>query len=304
MTESQVDEDTAATVDSDDFRMRWGLLHGNSLLRNTKSQMRNIVSQNFTFSFNQRVSSQEIYGTMARNGLKSDSTLRLRIGTKYIDVPIYTTDTITDIANRVNDPTNTDMRAIFYDDDGNLLQQPLIKATAENDLLVFSSTSEDEITMSGTAAMNALKMNYTYKGLNQVGISTTSTDYGKSGELEFDTTKFMEALEDNPTEVQNLMVKFAGEMDTWLKSMLTSSASGETKGTLSRQIDDLQTQIDSINEYLENYQDRLDRMEESLRSKYAAAEDRIAQLSQKASSIAAILNQLNGTASSSSSSDS
>ena len=304
MTESQVDEDTAATVDSDDFRMRWGLLHGNSLLRNTKSQMRNIVSQNFTFSFNQRVSSQEIYGTMARNGLKSDSTLRLRIGTKYVDVPIYTGDTITDIANRVNDPTNTDMRAIFYDDDGNLLQQPLIKATAENDLLVFSSTSEDEITMSGTAAMNALKMNYTYKGLYQVGISTTSTDYGKSGELEFDTNKFMEALEDNPTEVQNLMVKFAGEMDTWLKSMLTSSASGETKGTLSRQIDDLQTQIDSINEYLENYQDRLDRMEESLRSKYAAAEDRIAQLSQKASSIAAILNQLNGTTSSSSSSDS
>ena len=148
------------------------------------------------------------------------------------------------------------MRAIFYDDDGNLLQQPLIKATAENDLLVFSSTSDQEITMSGTAAMNALKMNYTYKGLYQVGISTTSTDYGKSGELEFDTNKFMEALEDNPTEVQNLMVKFAGEMDTWLKSMLTTSASGETKGTLSRQIDDLQTQIDSINEYLENYQDR------------------------------------------------
>ncbi|MBQ7562218.1 MAG: flagellar filament capping protein FliD [Synergistaceae bacterium] len=304
MTESQVDEDTAATVDSDDFRMRWGLLHGNSLLRNTKSQMRNILAQNFTFSFTQRVSSQEIYGTMAHNGLKSDSTLRLRIGTKYVDVPIYTGDTITDIANRVNDPTNTDMRAIFYDDDGNLLEQPLLKATAENDVFVINSTSEDEITMSGTAAMNALKMNYTYKGLYQVGIATTSTDYGKSGELEFDTSKFMEALEDNPTEVQDLMVKFAGEMDTWLKSMLTTSASGETKGTLSRQIDDIQTQIDSINEYLENYQERLDRMEESLRSKYAAAEDRIAQLSQKASSIAAILNQLNGNASNSSSSTS
>jgi len=54
MTESQVDEDTAATIDSDDFRMRWGLLHGNSLLRNTKSQMRDTVAQNFTFSFTSR----------------------------------------------------------------------------------------------------------------------------------------------------------------------------------------------------------------------------------------------------------
>ncbi|MBQ7578884.1 MAG: flagellar filament capping protein FliD [Synergistaceae bacterium] len=304
MTESQVDEDTAATVDSDDFRMRWGLLHGNALLRQTKSQMRNIVAQNFTFSFTQRVSSEEIYGTMAHNGLKADSTLRLRIGTKYVDVPVYTTDTISDIAARINDPDNYAMRAIFYDDDGNLLEQPLIKANVENDVLAINSTSEDEITMSGTAAMNALKMNYTYKGIYQLGISTTSTDYGKSGELEFDTSKFMEALEDNPTETQNLMMKFAAEMDTWLKSMLTTSASGETKGTLTRQIDDIQTQIDSINEYLENYQERLDRMEESLRSKYAAAEDRIAQLSQKASSIAAILNQLNGTSSSSSSSSS
>ncbi|MBQ4431259.1 MAG: flagellar filament capping protein FliD, partial [Synergistaceae bacterium] len=42
MSESQLDEDTAATVDSDDFRMRWGLLHGNALLRQTKSTMRNL----------------------------------------------------------------------------------------------------------------------------------------------------------------------------------------------------------------------------------------------------------------------
>ena len=69
MTEKQLDEDTAATVDSDDFRMRWGLLHGNSLLRQTKSQMRSLTSQNFTFSFTQRKSSEEVYGTMGFNGL-------------------------------------------------------------------------------------------------------------------------------------------------------------------------------------------------------------------------------------------
>ena len=302
MTESQVDEDTAATVDSDDFRMRWGLLHGNSLLRNTKSQMRDTVTQNFTFSFTSRTSSEEVYGAMSFNGLKNDSTLRLRIGTKYVDVSVLTTDTLQDIVDKISDSSNAAMRNIFYDDDGQLLQEPLIKAKIEGDKLVIYSSSGDEITMSGTSAMNALKMNYTYKGVYQLGIATTSNDYGKSGELEFDTEEFMDALEDNPDEVQELMLKFASSMDSWTKSMLNSSASGQTSGTLTRQISDLETQISSIDEYLEKYQDRLDRMEESLRSKYSAAEQQISKLSQQASAISAILQQLNNSSSSSSSS--
>ena len=106
----------------------------------------------------------------------------------------------------------------------------------------------------------------------------------------------MEALEDNPDEVQALMLKFVGNFDTWIKSMLNSSASGETSGTLTREIENIQTRIDSINEYLENYQERLDRMEESLRTRYANTETQFSKLSQQANSIAAILNQLNGTA--------
>ena len=137
-------------------------------------------------------------------------------------------------------------------------------------------------------------MNYTYKGVYQLGIATTSDDYGKSGELEFDTEKFMDALEDNPDEVQELMLKYAQSMDSWTKSMLNTSASGQTSGTLTRQISDLETQISSIDEYLEKYQERLDRMEESLRTKYAAAEQQISKLSQQASAISAILQQLSG----------
>ena len=305
MTESQLDEDTKATVDSDDFRMRWGLLHGNSLLRNTKSQMRSLVSQNFTFSFTQRKSSAEIYGTMAHNGLRSASTLRLRIGTKYVDVNIDPSDTLQTILAKINDDTKGGpMNDIYYDENGNKLQSPLLRASVENDMLVINSTSSDEVTMSGSAAMNALKMNYTYKGLYQIGIETTSDDYGKSGELVFDADEFMTALEDNPDEVQALMMKFIGQFDTWTKSMLNSSASGETSGTLTREIENIQTQIDSINEYLETYQERLDRMEESLRSRYGNTETQLSRLTQQASSIAAILNQLNGTASSSSSSSS
>ena len=305
MTESAVDEDTAATIDSDDFRMRWGLLHGNSLLRNTKSKMRSIVSQNFTFSFTQRSSSDEIYGNMSYNGLKNNATLRLRIANKFVDVAILPTDTLQDIVDKINDDSEDGpMHDIYYDDDGNKLQQPLLKASIENDKLVINSTGSDSITMSGTSAMNALKMNYTYRGLYQLGIATTSTDYGKSGELEFDTGTFMEALEDNPDEVQELMLMFANEFDSWTKSMLTTSASGETSGTLTRQIEDLDTQIKTIDEYLEKYQERLDRMEENLKTKYANTETNLAKLTQQANSIAAVLNQLNGYANNNSSSSS
>ncbi|MBQ3457784.1 MAG: flagellar filament capping protein FliD, partial [Synergistaceae bacterium] len=242
MSEKQVDEDTAATIDSDDFRMRWGLLHGNSLLRNTKSQMRSLVSQNFTFSFTERKSSSEVYGRMSYNGLKSSSTLRLRIGSKYVDVTIDPDDTLETIVTKINDDTkNGPMHNIYYDDDGNKLQTPLLKASVQNDKLVINSTSSDEITMSGSAAMNALKMNYTYKGLYQIGIETTSDDYGKSGELVFDSDEFMTALEDNPDEVQSLMLAFANQFNTWTRSMLNSSSSGEVSGTLTREIENIQT---------------------------------------------------------------
>ena len=297
MTEKQLDEDTAATVDSDDFRMRWGLLHGNSLLRQTKSQMRSLTSQNFTFSFTQRKSSGEIYGTMGFNGLKSSSTLRLRIGTKYVDVTIDPADTLETIVAKISDDSKGGaMNDIYYDDNGEKLRTPLLKAYVENDKLVIQSSDNSEITMSGSAAMNALKMNYTYKGLYQIGIESTSEDYGKSGELVFDANEFMKALEDNPDEVQALMMKFVTQFDTWTKSMLNSSSSGETSGTLTREIENIQSQIDSINEYLETYQERLDRMEENLRTRYGNTETQFARLSQQASSIAAILNQLNGTA--------
>ena len=314
MTESQVDEDTAATVDSDDFRMRWGLLHGNSLLRNTKSQMRNLISQNFSYSFTQRTSSEEIYGTMANNGLRADATLRLRIGSVYSDLTISPYYTLQEIVDMINDSTNPAMRNMYYDSDGNLLDQPLLKAAIVDDKLQITSTSDEAISVSGTSALNALKMNYTYKGIYQLGIGINATadmsaagnsgytadlTKAKSGEIEFDESKFMDALEDNPDEVQELMLMFVGQMDSWCKSMLTSS--GDTSGTLTRQIEDIDTQIASIDEYLEKYQDRLDRQEESLRSKFTAAESQIAKLSQQANSIASILNMLNGNSSGSSS---
>ena len=225
----------------------------------------------------------------------------MNAGDKFADLTVTPEDTLETLLEKLNDNSeSSELYDLYYDDDGNLLEQPLFKASVEDDTLKISAGTSEKLKLSGVSAMNVLKMNYTYKGLYQIGIATTSDDYGKSGELEFDTAEFMEALEDNPDEVQDLMLNFASQIDTWAKSMLTSS--GDTSGVLTREIENIDSQISSIDEYLEDFQERLDRQEEMLKSKYAAAEQQIAKLTQQASSIAGILNQLNGYNNNSSSS--
>ncbi|MBR1673183.1 MAG: flagellar filament capping protein FliD, partial [Fretibacterium sp.] len=184
---------------------------------------------------------------------------------------------------------------LHYDSEGKL--QNYVKAEVVDGRLTIrqgSTAGSDEISLSGATALNALKMSTTYKGLYQIGLETTSDNYGISGELEFDSQTFLDAMEENPEETEQLMLAFAKQMDTQVKSMLQSS--GGYSGTLKTEISNIETQLTSIDEYLQKFQDRLDRMEESLRTQYAAAEERISQLSQQASAISGILSQLSGYA--------
>ena len=289
-SEKQLDEDTAATVDSDDFRMRWGVLYGNSLLRDTKSRMRSIVTKDYVQTFKSRSSSEAIYGTMANNGLNGSASLRIKVGSLSAAISITPEDTLESIAAKINDTARDgDMASLHYDADGTA--KDYVRASVVDEKLVIDAATDTEVSLSGSAALKALKMNYTYTGPYQIGLKTTSDDYGKSGELTFDANAFMKAMEDNPEEVQSLMLSFAGEMDTYLKSMLTSSAGG-TSGTLTREIENLDSQISDINDYLKKYQERLDRKEEALRKQYAAAEERIAEISEQASSLATIISQI------------
>lgn len=299
---SSDDEDTVSTLtkSSDEYNTSWGLLYGNSYLRSTKSELRQVVSQNFTFNFKERTSLKPVYGTMGYNGLKADTTLRITVGDRQASITITPDDTLQTIAAKINDSSGNDeydneAYNLHHDADGN--QIAAITAKVVNDKLVIKRGSQaeannHEVSLSGSAALNALNMNYTYKGLYQIGIETTSDNYGISGQLDFSADEFREALEDDPDEVQTLMTSFAKQMDTYMKSMLNATSS--SSGTLKTQISNLDTQISSIDEYLSKFQDRLDRMEERLRSQYAAAEERIAQLSQQASSVSSILSQMSG----------
>ncbi len=322
-SEKQVNTDysedsTTLSRNSDDFHTSWGLLYGNSYLRNTKAALRSVISQNYDFTFKSRTSSEPVYGDMGYNGIKrttlangtevdGSTTLRIKVGDHTANITITSSDTLESIRDKINsedpDPDTNEAWSLHYnDEDKNLSAEELakkrqnyVKAEIVDGKLVIkqgSTAGSNEVSLSGTTALNALKMNTTYKGLYQIGIETTSDNYGISGELEFNSQKFLDAMEENPEETEQLMLAFARKMDTQVKSMLQSS--GGYSGTLKTEITNLETQITSIDEYLKKFQDRLDRMEENLRSQYAAAEDRIAKLSQQASSISGILTQLSG----------
>ncbi|MBQ9564714.1 MAG: flagellar filament capping protein FliD, partial [Synergistaceae bacterium] len=295
-TDYSEDNTNVLSTNSDDFHTSWGLLYGNSYLRSTKTTLRTLMGQNFSYTFKERTSSEAVYGTMEFNGLKQDTTttLRIAVGTRWANITITPEDTLDTIAAKINDTTNNEIGneawQLHYVDSGSL--QNYVKAEVVNDKLVIrqGTTATDEVSLSGTTAMNLLHMNYQYKGLYQIGIETTSDNYGISGELEFDSVAFTDALEENPEETEQLMMAFAKQMDAQMKKMLQSS--GGYSGTLTQEIQNIESQITTIDEYLKKFQDRLDRQEESLRSQYAAAEERISKLSQQASSIAGIMSQL------------
>lgn len=289
-SEKELDKSAKATVDANDFRMRWGALYGNSLLRDCKSRLRTIVSQDYTFTFKERKSADALYGTMARNGLAGEATLRVKVGDRSADIPVKPEDTLETIAERINDTSKGGVAAaLHYDGEGK--EKNYVRASVEGDRLVVRAADKTEVSLSGQAAMKALKLNYTYRGAYQLGLKTTKDDYGKSGKLEFDSKDFMKAMTRNPEEVQQLMVSFAGEMDTYCKSMLRSSEGG-TSGTLTREIGDLAKQISNIDKDLEKFQKRLEEKQEALRRRYASAENRIAKLSQQANALSNIIGMM------------
>ncbi|MBQ7263071.1 MAG: flagellar filament capping protein FliD, partial [Synergistaceae bacterium] len=324
-TDYSSDESNSFYRSMDEFNTSWGLLYGNSYLRSTKSTLRTIVTQDYPYTFVERVSADPIYGDMAFNGLKRmvrgdgteedvTTTLRIKLGSeRYANITITSSDTLETIAAKINDegtdPKTNEAWALHYDEadrydaDGQELsaaelfakRKSYVKAEVVNNKLVIktggSAAAGEEISLSGTDAVNALKMNNSYKGLYQVGIGTTANDYGKSGELEFNSSAFVSALEDRPDEVEKLMMGFAKQMDAQMKTMLTSS--GDMSGTLTRQIANIETQISDIDKYLAKFQQRLDDKEEALRRQYAAAEERIAKISEQASSLSGLIAQLN-----------
>ena len=165
---------------------------------------------------------------------------------------------------------------------------------------MIDAGTDRPVQVSGTSALKALGMDYTYTGLYQMGFKTTSTDFGKSGELEFSSRDFMKAMTKNSEEATDVMLAFAKDMQTFADGMLRSSAAsgdsgkGAAKGAVVREIDGIKTEVNSINKYLNTFEQRLQKKKETLFKRFSDAERNLSKLMQQASWLNSVTAQLQG----------
>ena len=221
------------------------------------------------------------------------------LGTPYYQtVPIYAADgtTIIGYENKLITPSQEIVMGKAEVRDGRIvLTSAFNSADSEIPLMVQDSSG----------ALRYLGLNDRYTMLSQIGISTGASSgsigvNAKSGLLEFDTDKFMEALSIDPEAVADLMVSNMKEMDKYLTS-LSSSAQAEfapgvvgIQGRVSSAIDQLRQEINGINKYLADADRRLEAKADSLYRTFSSAEVALGKLSQQAAWLASVTSALSG----------
>jgi len=185
------------------------------------------------------------------------------------------------------------------------------KAEVKNGRIVLTSGFNDPsseiplMVQDSSGLLRHLGLNDRYTMLSQVGISTGASTgnvgtNAKSGFLEFDVEKYMEALKTDPESVADLMVSNMKDMDKYLSSLSSSSqaefASGVVgiEGRVSSAIDQLRQEISGINKYLTNADRRLEAKADALYRAFSAAETNLSKLSQQAAWLASVTNMLSG----------
>jgi len=105
-----------------------------------------------------------------------------------------------------------------------------------------------------------------YSSLSSIGITTNYED----GTLEFDTTTFLEALNDDPSAVSGLFTN-TESMSASLLAQLDVYLDTET-GTLVQRSDTIEETIERYNENIADFQDRVDAYEERLYEQFTNME--------------------------------
>jgi flagellar hook-associated protein 2 len=130
----------------------------------------------------------------------------------------------------------------------------------------------------------------TMNQMAQIGITTTSEDFGKAGTLELDEAKLRAALETNPDGVKNLfndsgegiMTQLSKKLDAYTN---TVSGSFTTNATM------IEDQVEYLSDRISDWEMRLEAKEKSLRMEFAAMESAIAQLNSMGNALANALGQ-------------
>ncbi|MDR2529886.1 MAG: flagellar filament capping protein FliD, partial [Synergistaceae bacterium] len=324
MTEKEVDAAKKATLDSDDFRMKWGLLNGNSLLRASKNNLRRLTSQVYAPSFASRASSGSVWGANSLGELipivtppayqPPSEIFTITVDGRTLSVKVDPGQTLAQVVANINTPnwnptvdgnSATAKNPLFYDEDGALFAIPLARAKVgpNSTLVVETIDPAKTATLGGaTSMLSTLRINFKYTTLSEVGIKLpsygTATEEAKVGTLEFDVDKFLTAIESNPHDLAALMTTFAGQTDTYMNDMLGASqkevAPGITtaRGAVIREMNAIDDEIKRIDKYLTEFDRRLENKRESLFKQFSSAEENLAKLMEQASWLASVTSQL------------
>lgn len=129
------------------------------------------------------------------------------------------------------------------------------------------------------------------KHFSQIGIDTTSDDYGKAGTLTLDENALRAALQDDPEQVEALFNDTSEgimtQMDTHLSAMTDS-----VYGSFRLQEDSLADTNYDMNQRINDMEERLIQREERLKMEFANMEAAVAELNSMGSALTSMLSQL------------
>ena len=276
----------------DDFTKKFGLLHGNSMLWQSKSQLRMLVTNPILSKFTQKTGST-ILGSMASQGLSGNSSFQVTVGVRTANIEITPNDTLSSIASKINSSYE-----MTHDTEGRVYPIPMASAKVVNNQLVIEASSGRKFSLSGSSeALETIGLGTPFSLLSQIGLSTESDDYGKSGKIEFDQNKLMEALTKDPDSVAALMTTLMEQMDDYIDNMVSNTqqeigTASVPKGRISSQIYSYQSEITLIGKRISNLERRLEVRARGLYESFASAEVRLAELQQQASWLASVIAQL------------
>ena len=277
---------------SDDFAKKFGLLHGNSMLWQSKSQLRMLMTNPVVAKYTKKTGNA-VLGTMASQGKTSNSTFELTVGVRTARIEVTPSDTLSSIASKINNSYE-----MLHDPQGRTYPIPMASAKVVNNQLVIESSPNRKFSLkSSDDVLDTLGLGTPFTMLSQIGISTESADYGKSGKLEFNSDKFMEALREDPDGVAAIMNTLMTSMDEYIGNMVDATPvetgnSTSPKGRVTSQVSMLQAEIRTIDKRIVEFERRLDIRARGLYESFASAEVQLAKLQQQATWLASVMSQL------------
>jgi flagellar capping protein FliD len=126
--------------------------------------------------------------------------------------------------------------------------------------------------------------------LSTFGLVTTADDFGKSGLLEFDTEKLFAAIAGNANNTSNVLTEYFKEMDTYINSLVSSTASliggtTYTTGRIANAVQSLELQINDLNTRISKLEAQLAARQTSMYKQYSDMEVAIQTLNAQLSSM-------------------